>query len=138
MGRQRAAPVKVFEDWAKLYDGNLRVLLPDTFGTANFLAAAPDWAADWTGARPGSKPPIEAAEELIAWWKQRGMDPAAKLTVLSDAMTIDSIEASVRHLRRRAQVSIDGGTNLTNDFSGCVPQGAGGDLAPPFARLRSL
>ena len=127
----RQAPFMVLKDWARLYDGNLRVLLPDTFGTTNFLAAAPDWAADWTGARPDSKPPIEAAEELIAWWKQKGQDPTAKLIVLSDTMTIDLIEASVRHLRGRAQISIGWGTNLTNDFSGCVPHGAGTDLAPP-------
>ena len=127
----RQAPFKVLEDWAKLYEGNLRILLPDTFGTTNFLAAAPDWAACWTGARPDSKPPIEGADELIAWWKQKGQDPTEKLIVLSDAMTIDSIEASVRHLRGRAQVSIGWGTNLTNDFSGCVPHGAGTDLAPP-------
>jgi len=127
----RQAPFKVLEDWARLYDGNLRILLPDTFGTTNFLAAAPDWAAGWTGARPDSKPPIEGADELIAWWKQKGQDPTEKLIVLSDAMTIDSIEASVRHLRGRAQVSIGWGTNLTNDFSGCVPHGAGTDLAPP-------
>ena len=48
----RQAPFMVLKDWARLYDGNLRVLLPDTFGTTNFLAAAPDWTADWTGARP--------------------------------------------------------------------------------------
>ena len=48
----RQAPFMVLKDWARLYDGNLRVLLPDTFGTTNFLAAAPDWAAEWTGARP--------------------------------------------------------------------------------------
>ena len=125
------APFKVLEDWAKLYEGNLRILLPDTFGTTNFLAAAPDWAADWTGARPDSKPPIEGAEELIAWWKAKGQDPTEKLIVLSDAMTINSIESSVRHLRARAQISIGWGTNLTNDFSGCVPHGAGADLAPP-------
>ncbi|MCI0600298.1 MAG: nicotinate phosphoribosyltransferase [Beijerinckiaceae bacterium] len=117
----RNAPFRVLEDWAKLYDGKLRVLLPDTFGTANFLAAAPDWAADWAGARPDSRPPIEGAEELIAWWKGRGRDPATKLVVLSDAMTVEAIEASVRHLRGRAQVAIGWGTNLTNDFSGCWP-----------------
>ncbi|WP_424031252.1 nicotinate phosphoribosyltransferase [Methylocella sp.] len=127
----RAAPYRVLEDWARLYDGNLRVLLPDTFGTAHFLAAAPDWAADWTGARPDSKPPIEGAEELIGWWRARGRDPRTKLIVLSDGMTIDSIEASVRHLRGRAEVSIGWGTSLTNDFSGCAPHGSGVDLPPP-------
>lgn len=127
----REAPFQVLADWAKLYDGNLRILLPDTFGTTNFLSAAPDWAAKWTGARPDSKPPIEGAEELIAWWTRMGQDPKEKLIVLSDAMTIDSIEASVRHLRGKAQISIGWGTNLTNDFAGCVPNSAGTDLAPP-------
>ena len=124
------APFEVLEAWSKLYAGNLLVLLPDTFGTTNFLAAAPDWAADWTGARPDSKPPIEAAEELIAWWRSRGKDPTKKLVVLSDAMTIDSIEASVRALRGRVQVSIGWGTALTNDFVGCLPKANPIDLKP--------
>ncbi len=115
------APTKVLEDWAALYDGDLRVLLPDTFGSAHFLSAAPDWAADWAGARPDSKPPIEAGEELIAWWRRRGRNPAEKRIILSDGMTIDSIESAVRHFRGRAEVSIGWGTNLTNDFSGCWP-----------------
>ena len=127
----RAAPYAMLEAWAKLYGGNLLVLLPDTFGTTSFLAAAPAWAADWTGARPDSKPPIEAAEELIAWWRHRGQDPTKKLIVLSDAMSIETIEEAVRHLRGRVNVSIGWGTNLTNDFAGCVPRGAGVDLMPP-------
>jgi nicotinate phosphoribosyltransferase len=125
------APYTVLRDWAKLYQGNLLVLLPDTFGTTNFLSGAPDWIADWTGARPDSKPPIEGAEQLIDWWQSRGRDPTQKLIILSDAMTVDSIEAAVRHLRNRAQVSIGWGTDLTNDFAGCFPQGSGGDRAHP-------
>lgn len=125
------APYHVLQDWAKLYQGNLLVLLPDTFGTTNFLSAAPDWVADWTGARPDSKPPIEGAEQLIDWWTSRGRDAREKLIILSDSMTVDSIEASLRHLRGRAQVSIGWGTDLTNDFAGCVPQGAKADLKRP-------
>ncbi|MGO9132674.1 MAG: nicotinate phosphoribosyltransferase [Methylovirgula sp.] len=125
------APYAVLQDWAKLYQGNLLVLLPDTFGTTNFLNAAPDWIADWTGARPDSAPPIEAADQLIEWWEKRGRDPKEKLVILSDAMTVESIEASVRHLRGRVQVSIGWGTNLTNDFVDCIPKGTGVDLARP-------
>ena len=124
----RAAPYAVLEAWSKLYAGNLLVLLPDTFGTTNFLAVAPDWAADWTGARPDSKPPVEAAEELIAWWRSKGRDPREKLVILSDAMSIDSIEDSVRALRGRCQVSIGWGTALTNDFTGCLPGDRAVDL----------
>jgi nicotinate phosphoribosyltransferase len=127
----RAAPYVVLQEWAKLYQGNLLVLLPDTFGTTRFLNMAPDWAADWTGARPDSKPPLEAAEELIEWWRKRGRDPRSKLVVLSDAMTIDSIEEAVRLLRDRTLVSIGWGTNLTNDFVGCVPRGGDSNLNAP-------
>ena len=134
----RAAPYAVLEAWQKLYAGNLLVLLPDTFGTTNFLALAPDWAADWTGARPDSKPPVEAAEELIAWWRSRGRDPREKLVILSDAMSIGSIEDSVRRLRGQCQVSIGWGTALTNDFVGCLPGDREGLRGPLDLKAASL
>jgi len=124
----RAAPYDVLRDWSRMYGGNLLVVLPDCFGTSSFLEHAPDWVADWKGARPDSKDPIEAAEELIAWWRRRGRDPREKLIVLSDAMDVDSIEASMRALRGRINVSIGWGTNLTNDFKGCAPAGVDGEL----------
>ncbi len=71
----REAPYAVLRDWATMYGGNLLVVLPDCFGTTAFLRDAPDWVADWKGARPDSKPPLEASRELIAWWKARGRDP---------------------------------------------------------------
>jgi nicotinate phosphoribosyltransferase len=125
----RDAPYEVLRDWARVYGGNLLVILPDCFGTTSFLERAPDWVADWKGARPDSKEPIAGAEELIAWWKRRGRDPREKLMVLSDAMDIDAIEASVRALRGRVNLSVGWGTNLTNDFKGCAPAGVDGELA---------
>ena len=124
----RESPYDVLRDWARMYDGNLLVVLPDCFGTTSFLERAPDWVADWTGARPDSKEPIAGAEELIAWWRRRGREPREKLIVLSDAMDIDSIETSVRALRGRVNLSFGWGTNLTNDFKGCAPAGVDGEL----------
>ena len=37
------APYDVLADWQQDYEGNLRVILPDTYGTTNFLRNAPDW-----------------------------------------------------------------------------------------------
>ena len=122
------AQYNVLKDWATMYGGNLLVVLPDCFGTTSFLKNAPDWVADWKGARPDSKAPIAAAQELIDWWKERGRDPREKLVVLSDAMDIDSIEEAVRALRGQVNVSIGWGTNLTNDFVGCAPAGVDGQL----------
>jgi nicotinate phosphoribosyltransferase len=124
----RDAPYEVLRDWSRMYGGNLLVVLPDCFGTTAFLEQAPDWVADWKGARPDSKPPVDAARELIAWWKRRGRDPREKLVVLSDAMDIDSIETASRALRGQINVSIGWGTNLTNDFGGCAPAGVDGEL----------
>lgn len=124
----REAPYQVLRDWAKMYDGNLLIVLPDCFGTTAFLRDAPDWVADWKGARPDSKPPVEGSQELIDWWRQRGRNPREKLVVLSDGMTIDSIEQSARALRGQVNLSFGWGTNLTNDFMGCAPAGVDGDL----------
>ena len=35
--RSNQAPYKVLREWRDMYDGNLRVVLPDAFGTAAFL-----------------------------------------------------------------------------------------------------
>ncbi len=45
------APYQVLEDWHEEHDGNLRIILPDTYGTEGFLRNAPDWLASWTGIR---------------------------------------------------------------------------------------
>ena len=125
----RDAPYAVLRDWATQYGGNLLIVLPDCFGTTSFLARAPDWVADWKGARPDSKSPLAAAEELIAWWRARGRDPRDKLVVLSDAMDADTIEEAARRLSGETNLSIGWGTNLTNDFKGCASAGVDGDLA---------
>ena len=117
----RAAPYRVLEDWRELYSGNLLVVLPDAFGTAAFLRDAPDWVADWTGFRPDSLPPVEAGEQVIDWWRERGRDPAGKLLIFSDGMDVDSIERTYRHFHGKVRMSFGWGTNLTNDFRGCAP-----------------
>ncbi len=117
----RAAPYEVLKDWKRYYGGNLLIVLPDTFGTAPFLAAAPDWVADWTGFRPDSAPPIEGGEAILAWWRSKGRDPREKLIVFSDALDVETIEEAYRTFHGRVRMSFGWGTNLTNDFDGCAP-----------------
>lgn len=125
----REAPYRVLDEWRGAYGGNLLVVLPDAFGTRAFLKHAPDWVADWTGFRPDSAPPIAAGEEIIAWWRSKGRDPRGKLLVFSDGMDVDSIEEAHRHFAGRVRTSFGWGTNLTNDFKGCLP-GGGSALDP--------
>jgi nicotinate phosphoribosyltransferase len=117
------SPYQVLEEWRGQYAGNLLIVLPDTYGTSRFLTDAPDWVADWTGFRPDSAPPVEAGEEIIAWWQEKGRDPREKLLIFSDGMDVESIERVRHHFAGRVRTSFGWGTNLTNDFCGCDPDG---------------
>ncbi|HEY8615603.1 nicotinate phosphoribosyltransferase [Phenylobacterium sp.] len=116
----KQAQYQVLQEWQDLYDGGLRVILPDTFGTAAFLRDAPAWVAEWPALRPDSSPPIEGGEAVIAWWKSRGQDPRSKTLVFSDALDIDSIEHIHRHFQGKVGFSFGWGTKLTNDLEGCA------------------
>jgi nicotinate phosphoribosyltransferase len=146
----KASQYHVLDLWQKTYEGALRIMLPDTFGTTQFLEGAPDWAADWTGQRMDSKNPYVAGDEYIEWLKGRGRDARDKLVIASDALDIDEIiglhayfggtlqgGATAEELRsaadfqdrqkwipgRRIRFSAGWGTLLTNDFRGCDPEG---------------
>jgi len=145
----KASQYHVLDLWQSTYDGALRIMLPDTFGTTQFLNGAPDWAADWTGQRIDSKNPYVAGDEYIEWLKARGQNPHDKLIIASDALDIDEIiglhayfggtlqgGATARDFRsaadfqdrqrwtpgRRIRFSAGWGTLLTNDFRGCDPK----------------
>ncbi len=149
----KASQYRVLELWQKTYQGALLIMLPDTFGTTQFLKDAPDWAADWTGQRVDSKNPYVAGDEYIEWLEGRGRDPKEKLIIASDALDADEIlglhayfggkiaaGVAVKDFRgaadfldrdkwtpgRRARVSAGWGTLLTNDFRGCDPAGGSG------------
>ena len=123
----REAPYRVLADWHEEHDGNLRIILPDTYGTKGFLDRAPDWLAGWTGVRIDSGDPFEGAETAIAWWQARGEDPRQKLVIFSDGLDVDLIERLHTRFAGRVKVSFGWGTLLTNDFRGLV---AGDGLAP--------
>ncbi len=116
-----AAPYHVLSDWQEEHDGNLRVILPDTYGTEGFLQNAPDWLAAWTGVRIDSGDPAASAEIAIKWWQDRGEDPTQKLVIFSDGLDTESIINLHRKFSGRVKVSFGWGTNLTNDFRGLVP-----------------
>ena len=123
------APYQVLADWHEEHDGNLRIILPDTYGTEGFLRNAPDWLASWTGIRIDSGDPVAGAETAIRWWTSRGEDPREKLVIFSDGLDVDRIEQLQRHFVGRVKVSFGWGTMLTNDFRGLVA----GDTLSPFS-----
>ncbi len=123
------APYRVLADWQEEHDGNLRIILPDTFGTEGFLRNAPDWLAAWTGIRIDSGDPAAGAEIAIRWWKERGEDPRQKLVIFSDGLDVEKIEELHKQFVGRVKVSFGWGTMLTNDFRGLTA----GDALAPFS-----
>ena len=146
----KQAQYRMLELWQQTYQGELLIMLPDTFGTTQFLENAPDWVADWTGQRIDSKDPYVAGDEYIDWLRRRGRDPQTKRLIASDALDVDSIlglhayfggtlqngatsagfrnAADFRDVRKwlpqhRIRFSAGWGTYLTNDFRDCNPRG---------------
>ena len=146
----KSAQYRLLELWQRSYQGELLILLPDTFGTTQFLREAPDWVAGWTGQRIDSKDPYVAGDEYIDWLRQRGCDPRQKRLIASDALDVDTIlglhayfggtllnGAVPADFRRasdfldqrkwlpgcRIRFSAGWGTYLTNDFRNCNPRG---------------
>jgi len=149
----KVSQYRTLELWQNTYHGALRIMLPDTFGTTQFLENAPAWTADWTGQRIDSKNPYIAGDEYIRWLERRGRNPRDKLIIASDALDVDDIlglhayfagtmgdgaapsdfNAAADFLERkkwtrgrRIRLSTGWGTLLTNDFRDCDPAGGGG------------
>jgi len=147
----KASQYKVLDMWQSTYEGALRIMLPDTFGTTQFLQNAPDWVADWTGQRIDSKNPYSAGDEYIEWLKRHGRDADDKLIIASDGLDVDDIlglhayfggtmasgvtksdfrtAADFENTKkwkpgRRIRFSAGWGTLLTNDLRGCDPSGS--------------
>jgi nicotinate phosphoribosyltransferase len=123
------APYQVLADWHEEHDGNLRIMLPDTYGTQGFLDRAPEWLAGWTGIRIDSGDPATGAEIAIRWWRDRGEDPTQKLVIFSDGLDVSKIEELHRQFVGRVKVSFGWGTMLTNDFKGLMK----GNALDPFS-----
>ena len=149
----KASQYHVLELWQNTYEGSLRIMLPDTFGTTQFLEHAPAWTADWTGQRIDSKNPYTAGDEYIRWLEGRGKNPREKLIIASDALDVDDILGLHAYFDgaiaagltpadfnsaadfldrkkwtpgRRIRLSTGWGTLLTNDFRDCDPAGGNG------------
>lgn len=127
----RNSQYEVLHDWETVFPEALRVFLPDTFGTTQFLAGAPNWIQWWAGYRPDSKEPFEAGEEAIAFWKHLAQDPTRKLCLFADGLDVEipgfkpngtDMVALHDHFHGRVRDSYGWGTMFTNDFIGCPPQ----------------
>ncbi|MGC9198986.1 MAG: nicotinate phosphoribosyltransferase [Acidobacteriaceae bacterium] len=118
----RNSQYRVLDLWRRSYDNELLILLPDTFGTTQFLNGAPAWVATWTGERIDSKDPFAAGDEYIAWLRSHGVNPTRKRLIASDGLDASTIVQIHNYFHGRIRFSAGWGTLLTNDFRGCHPR----------------
>jgi nicotinate phosphoribosyltransferase len=146
----KSSQYRLLELWQQTYRGELLILLPDTFGTTQFLRDAPDWVFNWTGQRADSKDPFVAGDEYIAFLERHERDVQQKRFIASDGLDVDSILGLHAYFagtlqngampsdfrqasdfldarrwlpRHRIRFSAGWGTLLTNDFRDCNPHG---------------
>ncbi len=125
----RRAPYELLKKWQADHQGNLRVILSDTYGSSTFLRDAPDWLTSWTGIRVDSGDPYEMGELALSWWKARGEDPTEKLLIFSDGLDVQEIEQLHAAFCGRVRVSFGWGTLLTNDFRDLADNNALGPIS---------
>jgi nicotinate phosphoribosyltransferase len=122
------SPYKVTELWGEMYPDR-RTILPDTYGTSQFLKDAPEYLLDWPSIRPDSKDAYVAGEELIKWWLENDRNPQEKTVIFADGLDVDVSDNNDTYVlngtdmvelrdyfAERVNLGFGWGTNFTNDF----------------------
>ena len=125
----RRAPYRVLEEWRKMYARQSADRPARCLRHHRIPAGCAGLGRGLDGLSPRQRPAHRRRRGDHRWWNERGRDPRKKILIFSDAMDVDTIEGTFLHFRGRVRLSFGWGTNLTNDFIGCTPDGAA-DLDP--------
>ena len=107
----------VMENWSKVYDGNLGIMLTDTYTVDEFLRQfSRKLAKLFDGVRHDSGCPFEFGEKMIKKYESYNINPMSKTIVFSDALTFEKCAELKEYFEGRINVSFGIGTNLTNNL----------------------
>jgi nicotinate phosphoribosyltransferase len=110
------AQYEVLEKWQQLYPQNLRIMLPDTFGSQQFLAGlSKSLAESFRGARQDSGDPIIFGQMLIEMYRRMSIDAKAKTLLFSDGLDVETMVRLQNTFIQMINVLFGWGTNFTND-----------------------
>ncbi len=105
-----------FDNWQKIYKGDLGIALGDTFGSAPFFENFDRYLAKvYDGVRHDSGNAYTFAEEVISHYKELGINPMTKMLVFSDGLDADDAVDLAEYCRGRIKCSFGIGTSLTNN-----------------------
>lgn len=126
---KRMAQYKVLDQWGQVYGPGLKIVLPDTYGSAQFFKNMPEDVAEdvvhnWRGIRQDSGDPKWEADGYMNWLMDHDLDREAvrqKVCIFSDGLDDGPIVDLYSQYENALITPFGWGTKLTNDFTGCVP-----------------
>jgi len=105
----------VMDWWEEVYPYDLRINLPDTYGSDFALSQmTKERMQNWKGERQDSGPTVSFGEKRIRRYMQFGIDPMEKTLLFSDGLEIEPIVRLYDHFAGKIQVAFGWGTNLMN------------------------
>jgi nicotinate phosphoribosyltransferase len=135
---KKYAQYRVLQEWGKMFPHHaLRIVLPDTYGSAQFWRDMPndlgkEVAETWRGIRADSGDCIVEALNYAQWLKSQGLSNERilkeKIVIPSDGLDVTAKErcGSMIEIDKVLDGVIDHpfgwGTNLSNGFAGCHPR----------------
>ena len=105
-----------FENWVKVYNGDLGIALTDTFGSGAFFKDMDlKLSKIYDGFRHDSGDPYKFVDRVIEHYRKMGIDPMKKVIVFSDALDADSTIGLKKYSEGKINCSFGIGTSLTNN-----------------------
>ena len=113
---------EVFEKWFKLFPQDQRIILPDTFGSKQFLDNIPEaLACQSQGFRQDSGNPVEFGYRVIEMYKRFGVNPKEKVLFFSDGLNPERMLKLQKEFGNQINVLFGWGTNFSNDVGFVKP-----------------
>lgn len=104
------------ENWVNVYDGDLGIALSDTYTSKVFLNnLSRKQAKLFDGVRCDSGNEFEFADQLVARYRELGIDSTTKIIVFSNALDFGKALDIQEYCRGKIRCAFGIGTNLTND-----------------------
>jgi len=107
---------EVFDKWFELFPESLRIILPDTFGSKQFLDNIPKRLAQGAkGFRQDSGNPVEFGYWVIDMYRRFGIESRERILFFSDGLNPYKMLDLYQEFGDKINVLFGWGTNFSND-----------------------